>query len=156
MRISDWSSDVCSSDLRLPILVIEADIAHEQRRLPAVAVDIDAAHRPRPAAPAIVADQPVAQRLLRIFLELRLKRGAHPQAAGLDAARALLGLVAAKREQSPPTPPIKIPNPAAQHSAPHPAQPRPRSLRFSPSRNACCAYSWSCGSSEGRTHRPPA
>src|SRR3546814_16030307 len=87
MRISDWSSDVCSSDRRLPILVIEADIAHEQRRLPAVAVDIDAAHRPRPAAPAIVADQPVAQRLLRIFLELRIKRGAHPQAAGIDAVQ---------------------------------------------------------------------
>src|SRR3546814_4790555 len=40
-----------------------------------------------PAAPAIVADQPVAQRLLRIFLELRIKRGAHPQAAGIDAVR---------------------------------------------------------------------
>src|SRR3546814_1346184 len=99
MRISDWSSDVCSSDLRLPILVIEADIAHEQRRLPAVAVDIDAAHRPRPAAPAIVADQPVAQRLLRIFLELRIKRGAHPQAAGIDAVRAVLGLFAETVDQ---------------------------------------------------------
>src|SRR3546814_17647721 len=52
-----------------------------------------------PAAPAIVADQPVAQRLLRIFLELRIKRGAHPQAAGIDAVRAVLGLFAETVDQ---------------------------------------------------------
>src|SRR3546814_2634901 len=45
MRISDWSSDVCSSDL------------------------------------------------------LRIKRGAHPQAAGIDAVRAVLGLFAETVDQ---------------------------------------------------------
>src|SRR3546814_16697613 len=48
MRISDWSSDVCSSDL------------------------------------------------------LRIKRGAHPQAAGIDAVRAVLGLFAETVDQPAP------------------------------------------------------
>ena len=75
-----------------PILIVDADIGVEERLEP-VPADIGMPDRPRPAAAAIVAQQTVLERLLRILLKLGIQRGAHPQAARIDAiGPALVGL----------------------------------------------------------------
>src|SRR3546814_6600441 len=70
MCISDWSSDVCSSDL------------FAKR---------DLVGRAAPAPGAVIAHQPVAQRLFGRALDHRVYRGAHPQPARIDAVRPVLG-----------------------------------------------------------------
>src|SRR3546814_9403509 len=48
LRIRDWSSDVCSSDLRLAELDIDARIDH--RTLEAQGIDLEPQHKNGPAA----------------------------------------------------------------------------------------------------------
>src|SRR3546814_1055505 len=87
MRISDWSSDVCSSDLSAPT-------AHRIRsrcaeRAPRYKVDRNDLHDPRPRPPALWPRR-------RSRIELRYARSWRfrrewPDAAHLVEARALLG-----------------------------------------------------------------
>ncbi len=48
---------------------------------------LDMAQRAAPAPTAVEAEQAVAQRRLRVELDLGVERGAHPQAARIDAER---------------------------------------------------------------------
>src|SRR3546814_11163046 len=102
MRISDWSSDVCSSDLDLrrrgisaddhrdaPSGIVDVDIACRQFAMPA-AIHVDPGDRAGPPLARVEAQQPVAQRRRRQILHLRVIGAAHPEAAGLDAFRAIL------------------------------------------------------------------
>src|SRR3546814_17727834 len=46
MRISDWSSDVCSSDLKIARTIVECPQGRETCRLPILQRQIDPARRP--------------------------------------------------------------------------------------------------------------
>ncbi|EHJ62675.1 hypothetical protein NSU_0187 [Novosphingobium pentaromativorans US6-1] len=56
--------------------------------------------RAGPAAVAVIAQQTLAQRGAHRILQLGVERGAHPQAAGVDAVGAVLGLLAIAVDQA--------------------------------------------------------
>ena len=68
----------------LPVVIVGADEGRGQALRPLV-VDLDPVDRPAPALAAAVAQQSAAQRVLGIFLQFRVQRRAHPQAARIDA-----------------------------------------------------------------------
>src|SRR3546814_12333514 len=75
MRISDWSSDVCSSDLHLP--------RRADSRITDTRIELDALHRPDPA------ERPAPAGLLCTDLERRtLERADSARAHRLDVVRA--------------------------------------------------------------------
>ena len=83
-----------------PVLVAERKVERDQFGLPAPARNVDLRHWPVPRLARAIADQPGTQRILRRGLQLGIKRCAHPQAAGIDAIRPILGLFAVLGDQA--------------------------------------------------------
>ena len=81
-----------------PIVIVDADEARREAALPLV-VGLDRRDRPRPALASIITLESLAQRHRRARLHLAVIRRAHPQAAGIDAVRALVGGFAELRDQ---------------------------------------------------------
>src|SRR3546814_17715741 len=77
MRISDWSSDVCSSDLKPAVKVLDGhgieDVGIERHRLGIAGDDLAdadrAVARPRDLRPRMEVDERVGQFLQRLFIE---------------------------------------------------------------------------------------
>src|SRR3546814_8731841 len=91
MRISDWSSDVCSSDLRLKLhrLRFRHRIDEARMRGEVGGIEIDHAHR---AARGRVVDRPQ----IEVAKLVRRKQGETPAPGG--AARQIVGKVVMRRD----------------------------------------------------------
>src|SRR3546814_6021054 len=100
MRISDWSSDVCSSDLVIDDIVQQvALMAHHHHRRP---IGAEEGFQPQRRFQVEVAGRLVQQQQVRLGKQQRRQRDAHPPSAGKAVERPVLHLlVKAEADQYP-------------------------------------------------------